>query len=127
MLALKQFVKEIGTPKDIITHTSREEISQEVKQFLHVIDTTLRALEEGTKWANREELHISLLKEVVRKDMKEVDSSLAFWYYCVEYRVKVHNVTAKNLFQLHGSNPYELLPGEEGDTSNFCQYGWHDW
>ena len=31
ILALKQFVKEIGTPKDIITHTSREEISQEVK------------------------------------------------------------------------------------------------
>ena len=50
------------------------------------------------------ELYIGLLKEAVRKDMKDTDSPLRFWDYCAERRVKINNLTAKNLFQLHGSN-----------------------
>lgn len=38
----------------------------------------LRALEEETTWANIEEFCIRLLKEAVRKDREEVDSTLAF-------------------------------------------------
>jgi hypothetical protein len=41
-----------------------------VKAFCNEIGSTLRALEEGTPWANTAELHIGLLKEVVMNDIK---------------------------------------------------------
>ena len=59
--------------------------------------------------------------------MKESDCPLAFWDYCVERRARINNLTAKDLFKLHGSNAYTALTGEEGDISNLCQYKWYDW
>ena len=64
-----------------------------------------------------------LIKEAVGKDMREEDSPLVFWEYCTELRARVHNVTARNLFQLHGSDPHTVLTKEEGDISNMCQCG----
>ena len=78
ILALKQFEKQIGDPDAIIMDTACEETSQEVKQFLNSVGTTLRVLGEGTPWDNRVELCAGLFKEAVRKDMKEVDSRLLF-------------------------------------------------
>ena len=74
-----------------------------------------------------EELCIGLIKEAVRKGMKEVDSLQDFLDYCVEKRHRFHNLGAKNLFQLHGSNTHAALPGEEHNVSNLHQHGWHDW
>ncbi len=63
---------------------------------MRLIGTTLRALEEGTPWANKAELYIGLLKEAVQKDMKEADSPMVLWDYCVQRRALVHNFTAKD-------------------------------
>ena len=57
---------------------------------------TLRALEEGTPWAHKAELYIKLMKEAVRKDMRESHSLLPFWDYCLERRVRVYNLTARD-------------------------------
>ena len=62
------------------------------------------------------------MKEAVRNDMHESDSPIALWDYCAERHVRVHNLTAKNLFQLDGQTPQFLVTGEEGDISNLCQY-----
>ena len=59
--------------------------------------------------------------------MKDTDSPLKFWDYCAERRVKINNLTAKNLFQLHGSNANQKITGDPGDISNLCQLGWFDW
>ena len=72
-------------------------------------------LEEGTAWANREDYYDRTLDEALRKYMKEVDSLLAFWYYRVKRRARMHNFSSKNVVQLHGSNPYVELTGEEGE------------
>ena len=125
--AMKQFAKEIGAPEAFALDGSGEQTSQEVKQFCNNIGTALRVLETGTPWANRAELCIGLMKEAVCKDMREADSPLAFWDYCIERRARVHNLTAKDMFQLHGTNPYAALTKEEGDISNLCQYKWYDW
>jgi hypothetical protein len=106
---------------------SGEQMSKEVKAFCDEIGSTLRALEEGTPWANKAELYIGLLKEAVRKDMKDQNSPMVFWDYCIERRARIHNLTAKPNFKLHGSNPYTLTLGEEGDISNLCQFGWYEW
>ena len=102
-------------------------MSNQVKQFCNDIGTFLRALEEGTPWANKAELYIGLIKEAVRKDMREADSPLCLWDYCVERRARINNLTAKSRFNLEGTNAYTLTLGEEGDISNLCNYSWYDW
>ena len=74
--ALKSFAKEIGVPEALIVDPSGEQTSNNVKQFCHQVSTTLRMLEEGTQWANRAELYIGLLKESIRKDLRESDAPL---------------------------------------------------
>ena len=102
-------------------------MSSEVKKFCNDIGTTLRALEEGTPWSNKAELYIGLIKEAVRKDMRESYSPLCLWDYCVERRARINNLTAKNAFKLHGSTPHTVTTGDKGDISNLCQYGWYEW
>jgi hypothetical protein len=106
---------------------SGEQMSKEVRVFWNEIGSTLRALEKGTPWTNKIELYIGLLKEAVRKDMKNQDSPMVFWDYCIERRARIYKLTAKSNFKLHGSNPYTLTLGEEGDISNLCQFGWYEW
>jgi hypothetical protein len=123
--AVKQLAKEIGAPEAIMCDMAGEQTSHSLKTFCHEIGTALRVLEEGTPWSNKAELHIGLIKEAVRKDMKESDCPLAFWDYCVEQQARINNLTVKDTFTLHGSNPHTYLTGEEGDT--LCQHKWCDW
>ena len=127
LLALKQFAKEVGAPDAIICDAARDQQSRPLKQFLQQIGTSLRVLEENTPWANKAELYIGILKEAVRKDMKESSCPLVFWDFCVERRARVHNLTPKKLFSLKGNTPHFDVFGEEGDISNLCQFGFYDW
>ena len=117
LLSIKQFVKEIGAPDSFVADMSGEQMSSEVKKFCNDIGTTLRALEEGTPWPNKAELYIGLIKEAVRKDMREMNSPLCLWDYCIERRARINNLTAKNAFKLHGSTPHTVSTGDEGDIS----------
>ena len=86
----------------------------------------LKLLEESTQWANLAERYIGILKSAVRKDMYETDCPLKFWDYCVEWRVRVHNLTAKDRLALDGKNPYTATFGEESDISNICNFGFYE-
>jgi hypothetical protein len=90
LLDMKQFAKGIGAPDAFVADMSGEEMSKEVKAFCNEIGSTLRALEEGTPWANKAELNVGLLKEAVRKDMKDQDSPMVFWDCCFERRARIH-------------------------------------
>ena len=125
--AVKQFAKAVGAPDAIICDAARAQKSADVKRFCNDIGTTLRVLETDTPWANKAELYIGILKEAVRKDMKEANCPLAFWDYCLERRARINNLTAKDLFSLHGTNAHTELTGEEGDISSLCQYTFYDW
>ena len=74
---IKQFAKEIGAPTSIIADISGEQMSHDVRKFCNDIGTTLWAFEEGTPWSNKAELYIGLLKEAVRKDMRESNSPMS--------------------------------------------------
>ena len=125
--ALKQFAKEIGAPTLIIADMSGEQMSHDVLKFCNNIGTTLWALEEGTPWSNKAELYIGLLKEAVRKDMRESNSPMILWDYCVEQRARINNLTAKDNFKLHGTTPHTATMAEEGDISSLCQFSWYEW
>ena len=58
--------------------------------------------------------------------MYESDCPLKFWDYCVEWRVRVHNLTAKDRLALDGKNPYTATFGEESDISNICNFGFYE-
>ena len=111
--AVKQYAKEIGAPDAIISDAAGEQSSQNLRKCCSEIGTTLRYLEEGTPWSNKAELYIGLIKEAVRKDMKDSDCPLSFWDYCVERRARINNYTAKSLFQFHGTNAHTALLGEK--------------
>ena len=68
-----------------------------------------------------------MIKEVVRKDMKDSDWPLAFWDYCVERQAQIDNLKDKRTFSLHKANVYTSLTVKEGDISNLFQYKWYDW
>jgi hypothetical protein len=125
--ALKQFAKVVGAPEALVCDAAKAQKSEAVKKFCNEIGTTLRVLEENTPWANKAELYIGLIKEAVRKDMKDSDCPIALWDYCVERRARINNLTARSLFSLHGMTPHTALTGEEGDISNLCRYGWYEW
>jgi hypothetical protein len=107
--AVKQFAKEIGAPDALIFDMSGEQTSQPMRKFCHEIGTSLCVLEEGTPWANKAELYIGLVKEAVRKDMKESNCPLVLWDYCVERRARINNLTANDIFKLHGTNAHTAL------------------
>ena len=114
-------------PDALICDAAGEQTSKDLRKFCSEIGTTLRVLEEGTPWANKAELYIGIVKAAVQKDMKESNCPLLFWDYCVERRVRINNLTAKDRFNLHGLNAYTTLTGEEADISNLCKYGWYEW
>ena len=100
--------------------------SPEVKYFLNKIGTTLRLLEQNTQWANCAELYVGLVKEAVRKDMRSSGSPLVLWDYAAERRAAITYFTARDLFQIQGSNPYTATFGDEGDNSNLCKFAWYE-
>ena len=86
----------------------------------------LRALEEGTPWSNKAELYIKLMKEAVRKDMKEANCPLRFWDYCLECQVRIYNLTSRDHIKVVEAIPIWKLSVSKG-ISNLCQFRWYDW
>ena len=125
--ALKLFCKEVGVPNTVVVDPSGQQTSNKIEQFCHNVGTTLRVLEEHTQWANRAELYIDLIKEAIHKEMRASHYPVALWDYCAEYKAQVHNLTAKDLFQLQGQTPYTATTGNEADISHICNFGWYDW
>ena len=97
--ALHWFCKEVGVPVDLVVDAHRAQTSNKVQRFCDQVGTTLRILEKGTHWANRVELYIGLLKEAVRKDMRESNSPMVLWDYAIEQRAAINNLVPRPLFQ----------------------------
>ena len=125
--ALHQFCKEVGVPVSLVVDPSGEQTSKSVRKFCHQVGTTLKILEESTQWANCAELYIGLFKESIRKDISKTNCPMKLWDYCAERRARIHNVTPRDLFQLHGNTPTTATFGTQGDISNICQFDWYDW
>ena len=124
--ALQLFTKEIGVLVSLICDPSEEQSCNQVKQFSKECQMKLKLLEEFTQWANLAERYIGILKSAVRKDMYKSNCPLRFWNYCVEWKVCVQNLTAKDRLALDGTNPYTATFGEESDISNICNFGFYE-
>ena len=124
---LKEFAKDVGAPDVLVCDASKTQTQRKVKEFCTEIGTTHITLEAATQWADRAELFIGFLKEATRKDPRETGSPIVLWDYCMEWRVIIYQVTAKKLYQLHGSNPHTATFGTQADISNLCLFGWYEW
>ena len=49
------------------------------------------------------------------------------WDYAAERRSDIMSLTARDLFQLQGSNPHTACFGEEADILHLCQFAWYEW
>ena len=67
--------------------------SNKIQRLYDQVCTTPCILEKGTPWTNRAELYIDLLKEAVRKDMRESNSPMVLWNYAIEQRAAIHNLS----------------------------------
>ena len=114
LLVVKQFAKEVGAPDVIISNMAREQLLQEVRHFCNLIGTRLCTYEEGTPWSSHADLYIKLMKEGVHKDMREANSPLVFWDFCLKCHVRIYNLTAWDHNKVHGTNPYTAMTGKEG-------------
>ena len=124
---VKAFAKAIGVPTALTLDPEGTHKSEALKIVANDMNLPLKLLERRTQWANLAELYIGLLKEAIRKDMKDLDSPLKFWDYCAERRKLNNNLTSKNLFQWDGGNVNLKIVGEIGDISNLCQLSWFEW
>ena len=125
--ALHWFCKEIGVPVELILDGFSAQTTSTVKRFCDQVGTTLKVLERATPWANRAELYIGLLKEAVRKDMRESNSPMVLWDYAIERRALIHNAVPRPLFQAQGKTPHECTFGVQNDISKICNFGWYEW
>ena len=96
--AIRLFCKEIGVPSVFIGDQTGEQTSNDVRQYIKNVGSSLRLLEEGTLWASRAELIIGHLKAAVRKDLMTSNCPICLWDYCLERRGRINNLTAKGLF-----------------------------
>ena len=89
------------------------------------MNTTWGYERKWSDWSITEWVYIGLIKESIQNDLKDKDSPLVFWDYYAERRQLINNLTAKNVFQLDGSNPNFKITGDEGDISNLVSLdGW---
>eukprot|EP00957_Ditylum_brightwellii_P086440 6576575-Ditylum_brightwellii.AAC.1 len=59
--------------------------------------------------------------------MKDAMFSLALWDFCVEQRMQINNLTAKDSFKINGTTLHVALAGEKGDIANICIFKWYEW
>merc|ERR1711923_176219 len=62
----------------------------------------------------------------MRKDMRESDSPMVLWDYCIERRALIANATAKDNYKLHGNMAHATTFGEPPDILNL-RWGWYEW
>ena len=71
-------------PVDLIVVGFSAQKKPSVKRFCYQVGTMLKILVRAIPWSNRAELHVGLLKEAVRKDMRESNSPMVLWDYMIE-------------------------------------------
>ena len=125
--ALKAFCKEVGVPERLVCDPHATQTSSSVRQYLTEVGTKLRVLERSTQWADLAERFIGLLKTGVRADLRESNAPMVFWDYCLERRVLIMNLTARDTHRLRGLNPYTATTFQSADISNIATFDWFEW
>ena len=57
--------------------------------------------------------------------MSRMRSPNRFWDYCCAYVAEKRNLTASDLYILHGRTPYEMVTGDTPDISEYTDYEWY--
>lgn len=125
--ALRLFFKKVGVPDAIICDQGKEQIEGRSQQLMRDSGTMIRRIEPNTPWANRAERYIGMFKQGIRNTLQATNCPMRLWDYCAEHQARVNNATAKNLYQLGSTTPYQTIYHREPDISNICQFGFYDW
>ena len=124
--ALKRYFKEVGVPLHLICDQAREQVQGDARILCNEAGCHVIELEKGTPAANREECAIKILKDGVKKDMFDANSTLNLWCYCVERCTDIINSTVRSNHLLQNQTPHTRLSGQPTDISCLCEFGWYD-
>ena len=105
---------------------SGEQLSNKSKKIAHATGLDMWWLEESTQWANIAENYIGILKEAIRQDLLKSNVPLVVLDYYAEWRVRVHNLTTKDKFDISNMNPFTQVTGDVTDISNMCVHKFYD-
>ena len=83
---------------DLIAYGLSTQNKPHVEQFCDKVGTTLKKLDPAIPWTNRSKLYISLLKEEVRKDIMESNSTIVLWDYAIERLDIIYNAFHRPIF-----------------------------
>ena len=89
-----------------------------MKQFCDQVGNTLKILETGTLWANRDELNVGLLKEAFCKDLQASNAPMDLWDYSIQRRASIYNAVPCLLFQSDLQTPHVSTFGVQGNIYN---------
>ena len=126
-LAFKQFFKKWGAPDVMVMDSAPEQISGESRRLLQQCNVTIKPLERDTPWANRAELHIGIIKNRVREQLRKTHCPMVLWCYCVERETQVMRSSARNIYSSDGMVPSSKLTGQPTDISNLSEFGFYEW
>ena len=77
--------------------------------------------------SDRGVVYVSLIRRRRgRTCIRQSNPPAVLWEYCIERRAMIINATAKDTYQLNGTNPDTVTFGREMDISN-VQFGWYEW
>jgi hypothetical protein len=127
-LAMKSLFKQVGVPPAIICDGAREQVKGETRKLLNQVNCDIRELEAASPWSNRAELFIGIVKNDIKKDLKDSNCPMNLWDYCAQYRAQILSATARpNNYALDGQVPYTKMTGQPLDISNICEFKWYEW
>ena len=110
----------------LIIDPSGEQTSNESKKTVHDICLDMHWLEESTQWDNSAENYSGILKEAICQDLLESNTPLVVQDYCADWRARVHNLTARDKFDMSNMNPFTPVAGDVADILNTCVYKFYD-
>ena len=66
------------------------------------------------------------MKEAIRQDLLESNAPSVVWDYCAEWKARVHNLTARDKFDMSDMNPFSQVTGDVADILNMCVHKFYD-
>ena len=59
--------------------------------------------------------------------MRQAKPPTILWDHCAKRQGEIFSVTARDIFQLNGTNPHTMAFEEKSEISNMYKFGWYKW
>ena len=113
-------------PAEVMTDNAKEEtLGPWLKEITHYRIKQLW-IEPYSKWQNRAEGEVGVVKTGIRRCTQRKRSPKALWDYAGEWVSNIRRLTALNIPSLDGKTSTESMTGHTPDISAYAIFDWYD-